>query len=339
MITLPRDYLNLRIFSTAIFFILTCGAFQGLYAQESRVYAINDPSNTDSNVKVLLKWYSPDFSYPEGVNIYRRVINTLQWTKINPGPVVQKDSILSIHKQADPDLEFFEGAVLQSGDSLQDNFVFVNVLLKTFDSNIFSDFVGIYYEDLSVEPGTTYEYRVNKIVGNQELLIAVSLPVQTGRFVPDAPVKELEVVQNGHMVDINWLPEDYRFYAVNLYRSDPDSINEIKLNKKPMLLSLIDSMGVLKYPDPFFREDSLKEGSSYTYQIAGVGFFGEETERTDPIEITFEDVTAPDFPLNLTIESDSMKVFLNWQNSEDEDIEGIHIYRSRLSEGPLIEST
>ncbi|MEO9964862.1 MAG: hypothetical protein ABJF11_03685 [Reichenbachiella sp.] len=333
MRTKPNQLQIFRIFIFAAFIALLSGA-SNLHAQESRVYAINAPSNTQENVKVLLKWYSPEFSYPEGVNIYRRPLNTVQWTKINTTPVVQKDSILAIHKQADENLEFFEQVVIQSADSLKDNFIFINVLLKTFSSSILSDFVGIYFEDNTVVSGITYEYRVNKIIDNTELMIATSLPVKAGVFVPDDPIKEVEVFQNEHTVDINWLPEDYRFYAVNLYRTGPDSVGEIKLNQRPMLLSKIDSMGVMKYPNPFFREDSLQEGSTYYYQIAGIGFFGEETQRSEPIEVLFQDVTAPPFPINVTIDSDSMKVFLEWENIENEDIDGIHIYRSPKSDGP-----
>lgn len=299
------------------------------------MYAINDPASTEQNAKVLLKWYSPNFTYDEGVNIYRRRVNSLQWTKINNTPVVQKDSIDLEHRANDEDLQFFQDAVLQLGDSLQDNFVFVNVLIKSFSSKILADFVGIYFEDQNAEIGVTYEYRVNKISNGTEVLIAQSNPLTVGPFVPDQPVQEVEIFQNGPTVDVNWLPEEYRFYAVNIYRNDPDSVGEIRLNNKPMLVSMIDSLGTLKYPNPFFREDSLQEGFTYAYQIAGVGFFGEETQRTAPIEVTIQDITAPESPQELEVESDSMKVYLNWQNTEDEEIQGIHIYRSRLSDGPF----
>lgn len=333
MLTVTFRLLSRKIL-IAVLFVLFGNACLLAQVQESRVYAISDPSNAGEQARILLKWYSPDFLYPEGVNIYRRQVNTLQWARVNETPVVQKDSIDAAYRANDEDLQFFQDAVLQLGDSLQDNFVFVNVLIKSFSSKILADFLGIYYEDTGARAGVTYEYRVNKISNGTEVLIAVSKPVTAGQFVPDEPVKELEIFQNGPTVDVNWLPEEYRFYAVNIYRNDPDSVGEVRLNKKPMLVSMIDSLGVLKYPNPFFREDSLREGFTYAYQLAGVGFFGEETRRTEPVEVTIQDITAPEAPEELEVDSDSMKVYLDWQNVEDEEIQGIHIYRSRKSDGP-----
>ena len=68
-----------------------------------------------------------------------------------------------------------------------------------------------------------------------------------------------------------------------------------------MISQITDSLGNLKYPNPMFSESiDLVEGITYTYQLAGLGFFGNETEWSEPIEIAMEDVTPPPAPQNLT---------------------------------------
>jgi hypothetical protein len=102
-----------------------------------------------------------------------------------------------------------------------------------------------------------------------------------------------------------------------------------------MLSQVTDSAGNVGYPKPMFSEDrNLKENESYTYQLAGVGFFNNETQLSDPVKIKFTDVTPPPAPKNFEAKADSMKVHLKWQNVLVPDLQGMNIHRSVKSDGP-----
>lgn len=303
-------------------------------AQQSQVLVINDTSNTEQSYSTWVKWYSPDFVYPEGVNVYRRPVGGLQWEKLNTVPIQIGDSIAQRHKAADPDLEFFEEVLKTPEDAMQADQLFINMLIKTFQSNVFAEYAGIYYQDREVQWGTTYEYRVNKIVKGRELMISQSKPVKVGAFQPDIPVSELKIEQNKKKIEIDWKPEESRFYAVNIYQGTLDSAMQ-KVNKKPLMLTLVSDEGKMVYPTPKYVQDSLTEGLTYVYQVAGIGFFGEELQRTKPWKIPYKDTTPPNPPQGLSGDADSMKVTLQWKQIEDTDASGVNIYRSMHSDGPF----
>ncbi|MEP2024532.1 MAG: hypothetical protein ABJH98_12565 [Reichenbachiella sp.] len=306
-----------------------------LRAQESQVLVINDPANAEESYQVLIKWYTPDFIYPEGVNLYRRLEGGLQWEKLNTNPIKVKDSIKQIFKQADPDLEFFEQLLQRPEEAKEASHLFINMIIKSFQSSIFADYAGIYFEDKSARWGSTYEYRVNRILKGKEILLNISNPIKVGQFEPDIPVKEIEVSQNKKSIELDWLPEENRFYAINIYKTEKEIDSTYKVNNKPMMLTQVMDSGKLVYPSPKFIDDKLSEGQTYSYEIAGIGFFGEEFARTEPVVVPFRDTTPPAPPEELKVDADSMKVHLEWQSLIDSDVVGFHVFRSVKSDGPF----
>lgn len=305
-------------------------------AQETRVLVENAKHSIAENPAVLIKFYSKYLLYDEGVNIYRKQESTLSWIKINRSPVIKKDNLPAALLISDPDLEVFEEIIKSSSrQELQQDIIVFNVLVKSFQSNGFADYMGIYFEDTTALPGASYQYKINKIQNGRELLVGISSVIAAGVYQPDRPVENIEVFQERKSVKINWKPDEDRYYAVNVYRRSSKDTVVIKLNKNPLMISQItDSLGNLTYPDPMFSESiDLVEGITYTYQLAGLGFFENETEWSEPIEIAMEDVTPPAAPKNLIGKADSMKVHLYWENMDVPDLEGMNVYRSSKSNG------
>ena len=306
-----------------------------LQAQESHVLVINDPANSEESFQTLVKWYSPDFIYPEGVNLYRKAQGALQWKKLNDKPILIKDSIEQRFKNQDADLEFFEQLLQQPEDAKEADHLFINMMVKSFQSAVFAEYAGIYFEDKTSQWGYTYEYRVNKILNGREVMLSVSKPLLVGLYKSDSSVQNVEVVQNKKSIELDWLPEENRFYAVNIYKTLKSIDSTYKVNNKPMMLTQVMDSGKLVYPSPKFVDDKLVEGETYSYEIAGIGFFGEEFVRTEPIVVPFRDTTPPMAPEELRIDADSMKVLLEWERVTDPDVVGVHVYRSVKSDGPF----
>ena len=307
-------------------------------AQNARVLTEKAIYSTDANPVTLIKWYTDELLYAEGVNIYRKETGQLSWQKLNAQPINKKTSLPTDAIANDSDLEVLSEIIdTATKEELQEDLILLNVLIKSFQSNLFADYMGIFFEDTNVASNVTYEYKIVKIRNGQEVLIGISTPSTAGFYTKDEPIDSLKVYQDKKAVNFNWQSDDERFYAVNIYRKASNEDNAIKLNNNPLMLSEVtDSLGNKVYPDPMFTEKvNLKEGISYTYQFAGLGFFGEETLLTEPVEVTFEDTTPPPKPQDFTVKADSQKVHLNWRNVEAADLKGMNIYRSVKSEGPF----
>ncbi|WP_109833261.1 fibronectin type III domain-containing protein [Reichenbachiella versicolor] len=306
-------------------------------AQKSALYAINDPNQSG---KVLLKWYSSEFLYNEGVNLYRKPSDGIVWEKVNKSPIfTSNDFSPTAVNYPDDDIRFLEEVILDSASSiaqLQETFLFVNVLFKSIQSKEYAEFLGIYFEDANAIEGKRYTYRVNKIKGDREFSIAESKPIVAGKFFPDHSIEEIDIYQEGQKLKFDWKMDEDRFYAVNIYKTEGanDTTYE-QINDKPIIISEVqDSLGRFGYPTPKFSLDSLEEHQVYSFQVRGLGFFNEELASTEAFRFSFEDNVPPASPIGLVSEYDSLTVKLQWVNRYTEDVEGLRIYKSNNSEGP-----
>lgn len=321
--------------SKRIFILLFFLASGSIHAQNSQVIAHNPSTNTDGHTSILIKWYSPEILYREGINIYRRMEGQSNWEKLNTTPIKLKDDVNPEEILKDEELEFYVNLIKEDGIDFEEEILLFNVLLKSFQSNVFADFLGIYFEDSTAQFGKAYTYRVNKIVGAQETFLGQSQLIKADVFVPAAPVSEFKIVQNKNFFEFDWKIEENRFYAVNLYQTSSDTLGEIKINQNPMVITEIETDSGLVYPSPKFKKRDFKEGVNYTFQIAGVGFFEEETKRTDPISLSFNDITPPLPPTLLKYTQDTMRVDLIWSSPSDPQIDRVVLYRSSYSQGPF----
>jgi hypothetical protein len=306
-------------------------------AQETRVLTELDKQSTSSNPVIQVKWYSGDVIYAEGVNIYRREAGTLNWEKLNPSPIMKKKTIPPASISGDPDMaDFAEMVNTATPAELKQEMLLFNLLVKSFQSNIFSDFMGIYFRDVTVKNGTTYEYKVSKLKSGREIPIGVTVPILAESYKPAPPITNIQIAQDGKRITLSWDHEHERYYAVNIYRRSSKESIATKLNTQPIVLTEVtDSAGNVGYAKPMFAENlRLKEGEVYYYQLSGAGFFEQETALSEPVKVEFKDVTPPPAPQNLEAKADSMKVNLRWENVPVEDLKELRIYRSVKSDGP-----
>ena len=309
---------------------VTISVASTLNAQDGVVLGFS-PTNQS---EVLIKWYDNDF-LDGSYNLYRRSGNGSEWLKLNRSPIRRSSSISQEVINQDPELRDFVDLVNQiSGDELEEDLILFTVLLKTFQSNDFADFLGVFYQDSDVVMGEEYEYKIMRITNGEEVILGQSSRLLVGGAEGNEKISGVQINQQAARVHINWLPEEDRFYGVNVYRSTKIDSIKVKLNNNPIVLSQTDKEGPLAYPDPMYLDDSLVQNTSYLYEVRGVGFFENET-NAEPIEVFFRDAVAPLPPFGLQGKADTLRVRLKWESEFEPDLQGYYVYRSTLSAGPF----
>lgn len=318
---MPIRYLSKFMLSA----LMLCATFN-IYGQDARVVTRNDKDSQGKPV-ILVKWYSQQLVYNEGVHVYRREFPRGRWVKLTTGAVKRLPDLPEEIKLNDEELHVFTEVMKEAKPEQLNGLLLMNITVESFKSADFSRFLGILYSDQTAVTGKTYQYKIQKVYGEKELFLAQSDSITCGIYGNDNPPAEFFARMGKKRVELGWKPEDERYYAVNVYRKSGGT--EKKLNNQPVLISQIqDSAKKLIYPEIKFTDDSLAEGSKYQYTIAGVDFFGLETKRTTPVEILIPDQTPPPAPENLELKVDKYKVTLTWDIVPASDLIGFFIYRS-----------
>lgn len=325
------DMVNRAIFLVGIFYltIYTC------YCQSAKVLVQNSPLSNSANPLIEIKWYSQEFVYPKGTNIYRRAKGDLAWIKLNPSAIVIQKTVPADWARQDEDLEAFVGMANDIAIAQKNSFLLLNLFAKSFQSKFFSTLIGIQFDDNKINWGSVYEYRITKIERNQEIELGLSPPIQSGPYLAAKPVEQFTAKADKRTVKLNWRPDEDRFYAVNVYRNTNNDTLWRKVNQNPVMLS--EAKGNPPASDALYQDTNLKEGITYYYRITGLDFFGGESTPTEKAEISIGDITQPPPPVNISGKIDNNKnIIISWSAPLSTDISGFNIYRSSKSDGPFL---
>jgi fibronectin type 3 domain-containing protein len=315
------------------FLFILLFATVSLIAQNASRVLLRNAGIQNGRQSISVKWYSPELYFNEGISIYRKE-GKGEWQKLNSKPVRKQTDLPASEYEKDGELDYFIPLVNEIKKEDLQGLVLYQVLLKTWESETFSKFLGVQFTDSTVLAGKTYTYKVNRIKGNTEESIAEAI-ITAGPETFGEPVKEISIQADTNKAKIKWRPEEQRFFAVNIYRSN-NTKDWLKVNERPLVITKYrDTLGNLKYPEVFYIEDSLAIGIHY-YQLAGVDFFGKETKPSEPIKIQIKDLIPPPAPEALKDSVRNLDVYLKWSNPYGMDIVGINIYRSVKSTGPFI---
>ena len=322
-----KQYLYIYLF----FSLFQIHGFSQTY--DSRVL-LRNASVVNGKQTISVKWYTKELIYPEGVNVYRKEPNG-RWQKLNSKPIKKLDSLPASEYTKDADLHFFVPFINHAKKEDLQGIFMINVLVKSFQSEAFSRFLGIQFEDTTAKAGRSYIYKVHKITGTTDALIGEILGITGGQESIEDPLKNITLVVDTSKVKIKWSIEEQRFYAANVYR-ETENKEWKKLNNLPVMISKFqDSLGKLQYPKVFYLDDSLKPGT-YTYQLTGIDFFGKESKRSQTYTVSVKDITPPPAPMSLKHTTNNLEVTLTWKNQTALDFKGLNVYRSIKSDGPFI---
>lgn len=277
---------------------------------------------------IQLKWYFPGLINEEGYNVYRKSKNE-NWKKLNEVPLKFKHYQPSVQ-------EFQIDTELKSYLDLLGNQVYLKDLsllacvLKSFKSEAFSKYLGIFFEDTKTNRNQSYWYKVTGIKNNFEVDSAFSEEINSGNFSAiDAP-KSFTLNQKDKIVSISWLPEPQRYYAVNIFRKGEMDSGFYCINNHEIILSKIkDKNGAEAYGEKFYEDSKLKAKQSYTYHLQALDFFGNPSHLSAPLIIKIKDTDAPKAPDSLYYTLNGRRVKLYWRKKQKEDdLFGYNIYRT-----------
>lgn len=317
-----------------LLFIMTLISFNS-FAQREKVL-VKNTRNKEGKQTITIKWYTNELLYPEGVNVYRKEEGG-EWKKLNTVPVKKQANISPEEYKTDKDLKFFVQLVNETSRKDLNGFILLNLLVKSFESPVFANFLGIQYTDEEIAVGKRYQYKVEKILKGKEVALGLSPFINSSELASGIPVKDINLKLDTNKVKFTWKIEEERFYAVNIYRNSSLKQGFEKLNEKPVMISQYgDSTGKMVYPKIMFIDDSLKQGVTYGYKIAGIDFFGEELEHSPVKEVLIKDLIPPSAPYDLKDSVNNLVVQLRWKAKADPDITGFNVYRSIKSEGPYV---
>ncbi|MEM6829915.1 MAG: hypothetical protein AAF551_05325 [Bacteroidota bacterium] len=319
-------------------FVFFYGSILLIQAQiDSKVLVRNHPDNTVTSTTIESKWFSLQLTYEEGVNVYRKQNGTDIWEKLNESPIQMKDTLPPARLAEDPDLELFAEALKNLGPNPTEGLTglfLVNILGKLFQSTPLADHAGIYYRDETAVAGSTYTYRISRLVNGKEQVLGTSSEITAGPYQPVPQVTDFTAIQEKKTILLDWTVKSEDYFSYNLYYQIKDSIQEVRLNEQPIVPSqAIDSMGNYFYPTPKFKFQEALEGKEYIFWIKGLDFFGDESAVSDSITVSFRDITPPLPPSELTTEVDAMNVTLDWIPSASPDASAQIVYRRYGSEG------
>ncbi len=320
-------------FSLISVFLIMVGV--QLNAQTSPVVVRNHPESTDERAMVEVKWLMREIVHIGGTNVYRREVGQSNWVRVNDSPIEKKEDLSPTLIQEIPEAAdfFYMADTLATMDINEVGFMMINVYALVVLYNQFAEDLGLFITDTNVQSGAIYEYKVALMEDGREFELGISKPIRAGSYQKEAPVTNFSVQQVKKIVELDWEVDESRFFSYNIFYSIKDSVENVRLNREPILPTLVtDSTGADVYPSPQFRFSQMEENYYYTFWAEGVDLFGSTSLASDSITFLFNDITPPEPATDFTGRVDSMKVILNWKPSISPDLKEHILYRSTQSD-------
>ena len=299
------------------------------FSQGKILYDVND------NNSVELKWYHANhLFFTEGCHVYRKVNGSAEWTKL--ATIHKKDKNSFTYNKQDSTIELFMN-IADDVQALQEkDFTYLNVLVKSFESNAFADFLGIYFKDIHAEHLQQAKYRVTFMLYGEEYILGETDNIDL--YNPDPEIDyQLELSQKSRMVKFKWQPNDDLYYGVDIYRRSGNQTGFTKINNNPVMIGQAeDSAGNLKVPEYFYEDRIEEKNVKYFYKIRGIGYFEDELSFSKTEEIYIKEDFLPLPPRNLERKVKNNMILLEWQNPLDTAYYHLNIYQANHSDGPFV---
>lgn len=312
----------------------------------ARLFVINKGKQGSGKHHISLKWYSNRLYYPEGVFLYRKESQETDWKKLTPSllkklPVPKsnfQDPVLSRLREemkADSSLQVAVEIASSSPLAKIKDIAWLLCMVKSFESEAYSRFLGIQFNDTTVEEGKAYQYKVTHPFSGTEALLAKSNTIVCGQESKEAPPSMFTADLFRKSVGIKWQEEPNRFFGVNIYRKKSPDTSFSLLNKEPiMAVSTRDKTGKTKLADYFWTDEKIQEQVSYHYKLVALDFFGRESNPSKIIEISIPDKTPPITPSSFVFRIDNDKAIFNWKYFPEPDAKCVRLFRSNKVTGP-----
>jgi fibronectin type 3 domain-containing protein len=270
-----------------------------------------------SDKSVRVKWLSKSLDANASYDLFRKD-NGGSWQKINirpiaASPIIKKSELATSKNPFPKDSAYAMYIEYKSNPEATPNkqaYADYTLAMAAVFDNRLAGHMGIYYEDISVENGKKYQY---KLMSSSQKELAVSNEMGLGDSFP-AP-SEFKSKQQKQDVKFDWKVNE-TFISYNLYR------NGSLVNTDPILANLEGKTYLVSYTD-----QDLKPGM-YKFTVKGVTFLNTESQPTSEISIEVKDQTPPSAIKGFKAEKKDTEIAMQWTTATDKDIKGYNIYKS-----------
>ncbi len=300
------------------------------YSQNGRLlYDINEDG------KVKLKWYHQDnVIFPDGSKLYKKHQDGDPWQLIDK--VYKKDKETFSYNKKDSSLTFFIEAAELIALRNDKDFAYLNLIIQSFQSNQFADYLGIYYEDNPNMHVGQIKYKVSYSSFGKEITIGETDYI---KLTSNKTKINYNLLANnkGNKVLLKWDINDDNYYGVDVYRKITGEKEFKKLNEYPVMIGQkLNENGNMEMPE-YFYEDRIKDKNvNYEYKITGKGYFEKDKSFSDIVEVYIKEDALPQPPRNLKRKLSDNTIILDWENPLDTAYYHLNIYQSTKSDGPFI---
>jgi hypothetical protein len=185
-------------------------------------------------------------------------------------------------------------------------------------NNEFAKQMGSYFEDVNVQNGVQYEYRIVHQDNGKETEIGTSRPTKAGELTPVPMAPTLEAITAGDKIAFKVQIDFNNLFAVNIYKAiTKDSL--VLLNSQPIIPN--DKNAIV------YIDKNVSDNKSYSYAVKGVTYFGKLTNYGVTQQVNFIDTVAPVAAFGLTITNSGNSNKLTWNKSTDNKTASYHVLR------------
>lgn len=284
-------------------------------------------SAVDGKNAVAIKWFSDSVNFSNTFNLYKKVAGDADWTKLNTAPIAAQTPLTSSELKKKEYAKAITQYSVMMNLSSQDKQMFLPFLIvQSITDNDLAAVIGHYYLDENVTTEKTYSYKLMILSGNKETEVADTTFTFHAFQKPVAPVG-LNVESGNQAFKIKWSYNNL-FPVYHLYRGTVTGKSDTMFSIFPGA-AMIDSFKKGKWMTMDI-DSNLQTGKKYFYKIAGVDFFGNETQTSAEVSATLNDASLP--PTVRTLVSnfvdDGKNVILIWAKATSDKIKGFNVYRS-----------
>ncbi|MFW5760463.1 MAG: hypothetical protein ACOCXH_05745 [Cyclobacteriaceae bacterium] len=287
----------------------------------------------DTNDKIQLKWYHPNLlTFPGGCKVYKYFEEKSEWHLVSE--VYKKDIASYNYDKDDSTMQFFLQAADYYSSNENKDFAYLNILVKSFQSNNYADYLGIYYEDKINFNKSKVKYKVTYNNFGQEVVLGETDFILINNS--KAPDYDLIINNKNGKNRLKWRIDDNEFYGVDVYRRIGNESSFTKLNTHPVMVGQKSNEdGEMTMPEYFFEDDVKEKNITYEYKIAGKGYFEKDKPFSEPVQVFVKEDKLPFSPRNLKRELVDNTIYLKWENPLDTSYFHLNIYYSTKSDGPF----
>ncbi len=323
----------MKVYFNILFLIINLSFFAQQETSKGEVFVGNNFNNEPG---LVIKWISNRIYFPKGSDVYRKSNTSSDWVKIN------NSAVKFIENNPNPELltneenEFHKLVSTKSYEEFMQDFSRIFVIIKAIYSPQMAKLMGITYYDKTAVIGEEYQYKVIGHLKNEDVEVGISAPFVCNAYTQINPPDSLNIVRYKEYCEIFWEPDVYRYYGVEIYRKENDSIFELITKTPRTLQKTKDKKGNFHYPEINYIDETINPNSNYVYKFVAIDYFGQKSFESKEISVPFIDFDPPIAPFGLipTNHDSKLTVDLKWNAIEEVDLAGFNVHRSQLIEGP-----